>query len=326
MMAQRNVTVITATRNLIRSGRSAMFEQCLRSVREQKGVTVEHLVMDGASSDGTAAILEHYRRRGWIRFWSEPDKGLYDAMNKGLALASGEYTAFLGSDDFYHDAAWLRLSVRSLTASGAHCSSAPVLAMDAAGRCRPDHIPLWEDMFIKMTVNHQSLLMRTDTLRELGGFCLRYPVQADYHLLLRFLLSGGRYLVLPFAGCTFRNYGFASRQDWASVIRERLNIQYEVLRMLGAEFRDCVEACDLCHVPQKVFSRIDEHLARLHRPAFERRQKQTGWKALRRRLWTFSRRPGQEVFRLLGIRLWDNRFPSTFIAEDENADTPVSKR
>src|SRR5262249_10159775 len=81
---------------------AATIADTLRSVAAQQHPDVEHLIVDGASKDDTMAIV---RREGAhvARAVSEPDKGIYDAMNKGLAMASGDLVAFLNSDDRYAD-------------------------------------------------------------------------------------------------------------------------------------------------------------------------------------------------------------------------------
>ena len=82
------VTVVTVTRNLIKNGREQYFRQCLESVYEQVYSNVEHIVIDGASNDGTLDILKEYQKKKWITYYSEPDNGIYDAMNKGIKKAS----------------------------------------------------------------------------------------------------------------------------------------------------------------------------------------------------------------------------------------------
>lgn len=304
-----SATVVTVTRNIVRAGRAAMLEQCLRSVHDQTVRPVEHIVIDGASEDGTVAILEKYRQKGWIRYASEPDIGLYHAMNKGLAQASEPYIAFLNSDDFYHDTAWLERCLKELRRSGADCCSAPVIALNAGGDSRLDLVPNWPAMFEKMCVNHQSLLMKTSVLRALGGFSQRFLVQSDYELLLRFLLCAWRYTVLNSPGCTFRDYGMASQRAWPEIIMERLSIQTHVLGRFGASFYDCVDICDLGHVPGWLFRRLEQQIYPSLRPEFEVWHRHTEKRAFRRWLWTSSLRPGEEVLRLCGVTFIDRRFP-----------------
>jgi glycosyltransferase involved in cell wall biosynthesis len=89
------VTVITVCYNS-----SATLARALASVAQQTWPSVEHILIDGASTDGTNAVIDEFRS-GLTHVVSEPDHGIYDAMNKGVALATGEVVAFLNADDWY---------------------------------------------------------------------------------------------------------------------------------------------------------------------------------------------------------------------------------
>lgn len=97
------VSVVTPTLNQAR-----FLESTLRSVRAQTYPNLEHIVIDGGSTDGGIEILRREGEAGTIRWQSEPDRGMYDAVNKGLGLASGEILAYLNSDD-----AWLPWAVET---------------------------------------------------------------------------------------------------------------------------------------------------------------------------------------------------------------------
>jgi glycosyltransferase involved in cell wall biosynthesis len=90
------VTIITPTLN-----QGAFIDQTLRSVRTQTYRPIEHVVVDGGSSDNTLAVLRRHADEGSIRFTSGPDQGMYDAINKGLAEARGDVIGYLNSDDVY---------------------------------------------------------------------------------------------------------------------------------------------------------------------------------------------------------------------------------
>lgn len=95
------ITIVTVTYNA-----EGTLERTLKSVEMQTHSNVEHIIMDGASKDGTLAIAQAYKERNDdrdIRIVSEPDKGLYDAMNKAIAIANGEYICFLNAGDKLHD-------------------------------------------------------------------------------------------------------------------------------------------------------------------------------------------------------------------------------
>ena len=84
----RSLTVITVTYNA-----EEVLERTLKSVREQTYPHIEHIVVDGKSQDGTLALIRQ-QENPCLKWVSEPDKGLYDAMNKGAAMATGDYLCF----------------------------------------------------------------------------------------------------------------------------------------------------------------------------------------------------------------------------------------
>ena len=93
----KKLSVITVTYNAEHT-----LERTLKSVREQTYPAIEHIIVDGNSNDGTVALIHRYEneRLKWI---SEPDKGLYDAMNKGIKMATGDYLCFLNAGDTFYD-------------------------------------------------------------------------------------------------------------------------------------------------------------------------------------------------------------------------------
>ena len=89
------VSIITVTLNSITT-----INDCINSVKEQKYNNIEHIIIDGGSTDGTLSLLESKKDQFAILV-SELDKGIYDAMNKGINIATGDIIGFLNSDDFY---------------------------------------------------------------------------------------------------------------------------------------------------------------------------------------------------------------------------------
>ncbi len=96
-MTNPKITVVTVCMNA-----ADTIEQTILSVINQTYDNIEYIVIDGASTDGTTGIIKQYEQKicQWI---SEPDKGIYDAMNKGLMLANGDYLIFLGADDVFYN-------------------------------------------------------------------------------------------------------------------------------------------------------------------------------------------------------------------------------
>ncbi|MBP5219574.1 MAG: glycosyltransferase, partial [Bacteroidaceae bacterium] len=89
------ISVVTVTFNSL-----PLLKKTMQSVESQDYENIEYLIIDGASSDGTADYLEKYDWRN-IKFVSEPDGGIYDAMNKGIRMASGDYCIFMNAGDCF---------------------------------------------------------------------------------------------------------------------------------------------------------------------------------------------------------------------------------
>lgn len=207
----------------------AAIEQCLRSVMAQQGAAIEHLVIDGASSDGTPERIS-----GWD-WWhgtlvSERDAGIYDAMNKGLARASGDYIGFLNADD------WLTASdsIARLAAAAAEMQpealAGDVIIVDPDRPGRQRYYSGAGDWAAKLRWGqmppHPGFYMRADVLRALGGFATDYRIAADYDLMLRhFCVKKGAALHVPVPVVTMATGG-VSNQGWQS----RVTINREIAR------------------------------------------------------------------------------------------------
>ncbi|HWQ37917.1 MAG TPA: glycosyltransferase family 2 protein [Burkholderiales bacterium] len=182
------LSVVTVCRNA-RDTIAAAVE----SIHRQTYPDVEHIVVDGASTDGTLEALDRYRS-GIARLISEPDHGLYFAMNKGIAAATGDYLGFLNSDDIYQDERVLERIAGALR-SGAWDSAHGDLVY--VGANDPDRIvrfwkskPYVPGMFeAGWHPAHPTLFVRTAILKELGGFDTTYRFHADFHLMVRLFIE-----------------------------------------------------------------------------------------------------------------------------------------
>ena len=167
------LTIVTATYNLIQSGREKRFRQCVESVHQQTCIQkIEHIVVDGASSDGTAELLKEFEDQGYFRVISKKDSGVYDAMNNGLQAASGEYILFLNSDDFLFNEDGLEKAIDELIKS-------------RADYCFGDVNALYDDdTFCTIWYGSIDELVKTKVLRDHGGFDLQYKVSSDSEIML----------------------------------------------------------------------------------------------------------------------------------------------
>ncbi len=191
------ISIITATYEC-----APTVGDCLDSVAGQFYADREHLVIDGASPDGTLEVLTA-RRAQLAALVSEPDNGIYDALNKGLARATGEVVGFLHGDDVYRDG--------------------EVLARIAAAFADPTVVAVYGDLeYVRQTdptrvvrywragefhpallrrgwmPPHPTFYLRRALYERLGGFDTRYRIAADYDLMLRVLSRlPGRVVYLP---------------------------------------------------------------------------------------------------------------------------------
>jgi glycosyltransferase len=218
---QPYLSIITVTRNA-----SSTVEDCVRSIcgQEDFGGLAEHLLIDGASTDDTCARVARLSD-GRSRIISEPDRGLYDAMNKGVRLAQGEVIGFLNADDLYaHE--------RVLTRVAAAFRADPALGICHAGLCYVDRddprriIRRWPaeafsaaDLRAGDLPPHPSVFMRRDLFLRLGGFDLSYRIAADSDLLFRaFLLERARHLSVDDCWVYMREGGVSNR-SWKNVLQ-----------------------------------------------------------------------------------------------------------
>jgi glycosyltransferase involved in cell wall biosynthesis len=191
------VSVITVAYN---AGRT--IADTLRSVAEQTYANVEHIVVDGASIDNTAALVKLYQRQGGL-FVSEPDKGLYDAMNKGIALATGDVIGILNADDFYAEATTLSQIVESFSMGAVDAvlgdigyfhegSPNRIVRRFNSGRFRPERMK-WGWM-----PAHPGAFFTRESYIKVGNYRTDYRISADFEFMLRaFVKHNLTYLYLP---------------------------------------------------------------------------------------------------------------------------------
>jgi glycosyltransferase involved in cell wall biosynthesis len=164
-------------------------EQTLQSVTEQTYKDIEHIVIDGQSTDATLAIVKKYPQ---LRVVSEPDKGIYDAMNKGIALATGDIIGILNADDVYYDRTILehvaRAFVSTSTASVygdlvyvAQDNTETIIRHWRSGQYR---FGLFRQGWMPP---HPTFFVRKEIYAQYGDFDLRLPLAADYEIMLRLL-------------------------------------------------------------------------------------------------------------------------------------------
>ena len=245
------ISLITACYNSAKTIKTA-----IDSVLSQKGVDVEYIIVDGGSKDGTVDLLKSYEPKfnGRMRWISEPDKGMYDAINKGIKMATGDVVGILNADDVlaaddtlahiaelfshkeqegqergkgidghvdcvYADIRFVREGETVEALRGAR-----TVRYCSAAKWRP-----WMFRFAAM-VPHPSFYVRRECFERLGGYSLDYRICADFELELRYLyLAKLRAAYLPECVVVMRMGGM-STAGW----RSNVLINREDLRALRA--------------------------------------------------------------------------------------------
>jgi Glycosyl transferase family 2 len=174
------VSVVTVLFN----GRPCV-EGCLDSVARQDYPNIEHIVIDGGSTDGTIDILRQYDNQ--LAFWkSEPDRGVYDAWNKGLREARGEWICFLGADDEFLTGAVSAYMAFAANNPQAEYLSSKVRWVHPSGYERTiGGAWTWDKFSQSMCTAHVGSMHRRNLFDRLGIYDTSYRIVADYELLLR---------------------------------------------------------------------------------------------------------------------------------------------
>lgn len=180
------ISVVTAVFN-----RHQTVGQAIDSVLSQSHPAVESIVIDGASTDGTLAVLEQYRARLGV-FVSERDKGIYDALNKGIKHATGEVVGFLHADDVFENSkvlAKVAAAFQDPAIDAVYGDLVYVRHDDITQVIRYWKSGLYDDAALSRgwMPPHPTFYVRRSVYERLGGFNTRYRIAADYDTVLRFL-------------------------------------------------------------------------------------------------------------------------------------------
>ncbi|MEP7300653.1 MAG: glycosyltransferase [Caldimonas sp.] len=217
------VTIVTICLNSV-----VTLEQTILSVLRQTHDNIEFVVVDGGSTDGTLELIGRHSE-SIDYFVCEPDAGLYQAMNKGLSLATGEYILVLNSDDWYVDDCVESL-VDAARYSGRDVVSGLAQHVDAAGAPVKlmRSMPYDASMRLRMPLRHETMLVPASIYNAVGGYDETYRIIADFDLTLRMFERGCTHYEIPRPLMFFRNTGISSTSK-AKLFDERA-------RLIGARF------------------------------------------------------------------------------------------
>lgn len=229
------VSIVTVCLNAART-----IGQAMASVFGQTYDNIEYIVVDGASTDGTVDMLEAQAAQ-IDYFVSERDGGLYEAMNKGLGLATGDFVLVLNSDDWYVEEAVARL-VRAQGYSGSDFVSSLAQYVDDDGlpvRVMRS-IPFDAGMRFRMPLRHETMLLSAALYNRYGPYDTRYRIVADFALAVRLFDAGVTHYEIPEPLLFFRMTGVSSTNT-AKLFEERRRLIAEQMPELTASDLDALE-------------------------------------------------------------------------------------
>lgn len=204
------ITIITVCFNA-----EKYIEQTIQSVINQKERDIEYIIVDGASTDKTGQIIQQYNSH-ITRWISEPDKGIADAMNKGVALATGEYILFLHADDYLADNQAISNALKKMN-SGADIVAFDILYKTKTKQIRKSTKPFDVRTCFKTPVMHQGAFCKKTLFKQLGGFNTDLAIAMDYDFFYKAYQQGAVMEVHHQVLSVMRDTGVSSRQDWPSL-------------------------------------------------------------------------------------------------------------
>ena len=189
------ISIITITYNSAKS-----LQRALESVQSQTYKDIEHIIVDGASTDGTKQLIEAYAKQHTnVRWISEKDKGIYDALNKGIKLATGDIIGFLHSDDMLYSAdsigqiaaAFEDKNVDVVYGDLQYCSGGKVVRRWKSNDFNPRALKYgWMPP-------HPTVYVRREVYQQVGEYDEWFRISADYDMMLRIFTAGYKSKYIP---------------------------------------------------------------------------------------------------------------------------------
>jgi glycosyltransferase len=234
------ISVVTATWNCAKT-----LPDCLASVARQNYANREHLLVDGVSTDGTLDVINQHIDQ-ISAFKSERDKGIYDALNKGIQLATGDVVGFLHADDLYASADVLSKIAKAFedpNICAAYGDLEYVSQQDTSKVIRRWQSKPFtpQDLGWGWMPAHPTLYVRRDWYSRIGGFDISYRIAADYLSILKlFTQPEFKTLYIPDVLVTMR-LGGASNKSLKAIIKKS-NEDWRALRSCGFSVPNALRA------------------------------------------------------------------------------------
>lgn len=205
-------------------------KKTVRSVLEQTYANVEYIVIDGGSKDGSAEFI--YNKADEFAYWvSEPDKGIYHAMNKGIELATGEYLLFLNSGDWLYNSQIIQHVVNKN--DNRNIVYGNIILHSSNGNEVLKKMPKVLDVYtlLKTTITHQAIFHHKSLFKKGARYSLSYKYSSDWVFYVRAILNGATYKSLTHTIAYYDTTGITSQN---AIVTNELKKERE--RFLKQEF------------------------------------------------------------------------------------------
>ncbi|MEO6719099.1 MAG: glycosyltransferase family 2 protein [Ferruginibacter sp.] len=213
-------------------------QKTLQSVFAQTFTGYEYIIIDGGSTDRSKALIGEYADR--LAYWvSEKDNGVYDAMNKGISIAKGNYTMFLNSGDFLLDEnVLLKFSNQPVERKAAiYYGNMKIEAENNTMKAHTYPPLLTLDFWEHYTINHQASFIKTLLFKELGLYDTGYTLAADYAFFLKCFVYGKQFEHIDHELVYYKSDGLSSvnsavyqqqmKQAWNSIVPAYVQVLYK---------------------------------------------------------------------------------------------------
>ena len=210
----KKVSIITINLN-----NAAGLEQTIRSVIAQEDCEFEFVVVDGGSTDTSGDCIAFHRNK-IDRVIQEKDNGIYDAMNKGIEVSTGEYLLFLNSGDYLAHAGVIKECMAYL--DGTEILAGGIIKFADGKEHRflsPEQLDM--DQFLEVSLHHQATFVKRSVFARFGLYDDTYRLGGDYEFFVRVLLKHDvSYRSAPLYVCYFPTDGISNRKDWELINAE----------------------------------------------------------------------------------------------------------
>lgn len=293
------VSVITVVLNLIKNNRVEVFKKCIESVCCQTYPNIEHIIIDGSSTDGTQNLLEQMG----LSYVSEKDNGIYEAMNKGAARATGSYLIFMNSDDCFYEAHSVEKAVRLFLTTGADavCGNSATVYENGSIKKRTNDIGR---LLYRMSLCHQAFYCTKKVFDALGGFDETYRIAGDYDFIFKMVLHKNLLVKENSVLCFFRAGGESTKHKELidAEIRRLIDKNYQSCGMLLSQ-REIHLLRLYCFLSPFRYCKVRTFIHPQMRPLFDKSYCKVFLQALRRFVITIHLNKRYKEIRLLGMCL-----------------------